>query len=113
MTFNNFFHQIFKNNYYLPVSEELFNNLKDEGFIDELNNYYEKNFKIKDFEFFVLNISNYDRYGLIAMNEETIEKYNKFDIELKNKQKGYPTIVDFIDYENGNIYIVKLKNYIS
>jgi len=40
------------------------------------------------------------------MNETTLEKWNDFDIEFK-ENGHYPGYLDFIDYDNGKLFIIK------
>lgn len=42
------------------------------------------------------------------MDEDVVEKFNDFDMELK-KIGEYPyDTLDFIDYDNGIVYIIRL-----
>ena len=61
------------------------------------------------FEYTVLNISEEDQKGLIEGDDDVINKFNEFDLELKKEQgSDYPTICDFIDYKKGIVYIIRL-----
>lgn len=52
-----------------------------------------------------LKISEKDKEGLIKLDTETVEKFNDFDIELKEKYNL--KIIDLIDYNIGRVLIVK------
>lgn len=54
-----------------------------------------------------LIIKDDDKTGLIEMNQYTVEKFNYFDIILKERYNN--TIVDLIDYDLGTITLVKTK----
>lgn len=107
--FKNLFEQIL-NSDYNDLNDYLWELLKEEGWIDDASrkNHGISGYKISDYEFIELKIPEFDEFGLITFDDDIIEKYNEFDIELKEKlyDKGYN---DFIDYENGKVYIIKLK----
>lgn len=94
---------------YNPISMMLFTEISQEGHVTSLREVYERKFTKKDFEYLILNISKKDQDGLKAYKDSAVNKFNRFDIELKERQKGYPKIVDFIDYDNGVVYIVRVK----
>lgn len=103
--FSTYFNQLI-NNKYLPLTDNLWEDLESDGFPDEVNDYkgdYNKN----NYKYTIIKIGNKDKNGLINFDEDTIEKWNDFDIELKDKY--YPNYIDFIDYDNGIIYIIKYK----
>jgi len=56
-----------------------------------------------------LQLSSQDKKGLINFNDDTLEKFNQLDIQLKEKQEYPYKILDFIDYDNGEILIIKLN----
>lgn len=104
-SFKNYFQQI-ENNHYLPLTKKIWNDINIDGYVDEVNDYngdYDKN----NYSYTELIISTDDKDGLINFNNDTIEKWNDFDIEFKNKY--YPDYIDYIDYDNGKIYIIKYK----
>jgi len=76
------------------------------GWIDDASrlNHGKTGYKKEDYEFIELDISEIDEFGLATKDESTIEKYNDFDIELKEKiyDDGY---LDLIDYDEGKVRI--------
>ncbi len=93
-------------NSYIKITRHLYEFVSDEGFVDELENHFKKEFDQSDFEYTELNLSTDDKTGLINFDENVINKFNEFDIQLK--EKYYPTICDFINYDKGEVYIIKL-----
>lgn len=94
---------------YEDLTDYLWENIIEEGFVEELENYYEIEYNKSDFEYIILNISNDDKNGLIDDDDDVINKFLMFDIELKKEQEpDYPTMVDFIDYDDGIVYIIRL-----
>jgi len=81
-----------------------------DGWIDDASRLHhgKKGDKKEDYEFIELNLPESDEFGLTTNDEEFVNKYNEFDIELKEQlyDKGY---LDLIDYEGGKVYIVKIK----
>jgi len=103
-----------KNKQYEPLLEFLYNEISEEGFLDELREYYNKSYTIKDFEYIDLEISEEDKEGLMDFDDTIIDKFNDFDIALKDLDKGtYPRVVDFIDYDRGKVVVVKLKGILE
>jgi hypothetical protein len=107
--FKNLFDQIL-NTDYQDLTDTIWEFVLDDGWVDDASRlgHGEKGYKKDDYEYIELDIPEPDEFGLATMDEETIEKYNEFDIELKDKlyDKGY---LDLIDYDEGKIYIVKIK----
>jgi hypothetical protein len=104
-TVEQYVNQAFFSKGFKPITNELFNEILEEGFAEEVSSETEPN--IKDFLYDTLNLSDEDSKGLREFNDATINKFNSFDILLKDKQEGYPKIVDFIDYDLGKVYIIK------
>lgn len=99
-------------NKFQPITKKLYRDLKDEGYVEDLEQFYETSFDIRDFEVYKLEITDEDKIGLQSYEDEILEKFNDFDIQLKTMDKNtYPRIVDFIDYDSGSVYIIKLKNF--
>ena len=90
------------------ITRELYDYICEEGFVDDLEKYYNEEYDIDDFEYMLLNISDEDKVGIINNDDDIVEKFNDFDIKLKFNQYGYTTVCDFIDYEKGIVYIVRL-----
>jgi len=104
----NYMLQIFDEEY-LDITNELWNDIQEEGFVDDLDDYYEETYEKEDFEYIKLNISKEDKQGLINFDDEIVNKFADFDFELKKEQEpDYPTMVDFIDYDKGIVYIIRL-----
>lgn len=94
---------------YDMLTNILFDIIAEEGFVGDLEEINEEEYDTEDFEYLVLDISEEDRQGLINMDEETVNKFADFDIRLKESQMPYyPTTVDFIDYGQGKVYIIRL-----
>ena len=99
--FKNLFNQI-QNGNYQPISDDVWGSLEIDGFPEEVND-----FDLKHYEMLDLEIPIDDEIGLAEFNDNVVNKYNNFDIELKNSgwlEKGY---LDLIDYEAGKIFIIK------
>lgn len=96
--------------YKIDIPIELYNALSDEGWIDEQNEEYGYSLDTSSFAYLILSISEEDKEGLISMSKDTLEKFNQFDIKLKQDQEYPFSTCDFIDYENGIVYIVTLAD---
>ena len=83
---------------FAPITASVWNTALYEGLDEEWG--VEK----KDLEYMVLTIPKEDKEGLKKFSEPIIEKYNSFDIWLKNNFKNH---IDFIDYDNGEIKIIR------
>jgi len=108
LTANDYLKQL-KNLSFKPITNSLFNEILEEGFVDDLIEIYNYDYSKSDFEYSELQLDLNDKIGLKTFEGEIISKFNKFDILLKDSQSGYPKIVDFIDYDKGVVYIVKAK----
>jgi len=94
---------------YKELTEELFNMIAEEGFVEELEDINEVTLEFGDFEYLILDITEQDKQDLIKFDDDTINKFNDFDFKLKESQMpAYPTCVDFIDYDAGIVYIIRL-----
>ena len=70
-----------------------------EGLTEEFNCYDEF------YWFFIeLDVTPADRLGLQQADEQTLEKFNEFDIYLKNTYKL--KYIDMIDYQKGSLKII-------
>lgn len=102
------YHQQIINSGFDALTEELWDELLMEGFPEEVNDYqgdYDKN----NYEYIILNISKEDKEGLKAATDDAVNKWNDFDIWLKEEQKLYPKYLDMIYYEKGEVYIIHHK----
>lgn len=93
---------------YYPLSQNLFEDISDEGFVGELEDVYELSLTKEDFEYLILPITLEDKLGLINLDDATLEKFNELDINLKEIQTDI-ILLDFIDYDKGIVYIIRLK----
>ena len=94
---------------YEDLTDDLWEGIQEEGFVDDLIDFYGETYEQEDFEYIILNISDEDKNGLISGDNNTLDKFNDFDLELKKEQEpDYPTMVDFIDYDNGLVYVIRL-----
>jgi hypothetical protein len=108
MKLNKYLYEV-KYGAYKPLSKELFKNIQEEGFVSELEEVYGLQKLTKNnFKYIVLSLTKKDKQGLMNLRDETENKFNLLDIRIKDMQKGYPTLVDFIDYNKGAVYIVGL-----
>lgn len=86
-----------------PITKSTINTLRDEGWMEEYNIFF------KDVEQLQLELSKEDSLGLQMFDEDTVEKYNRFDIVIKERYKP-ENIIDLIDYDNGTILIARRKS---
>ena len=85
----------------LTPTDEVWEVIQDEGYNEELELY-----NPEDFEYMVLTIPPEDVEALKAFSDEALEKYNRFDIELKEKYENH---IDLIDYDNGVVKVVRAR----
>lgn len=95
---------------FADINDSLWEMIKWDGWINDKSRYKsdEKGYKKDDYEYIELDIPEIDEFGLVTADDKTIDKYNEFDIQLKDRyyKKGY---IDFIDYDNGKVYVVRIK----
>lgn len=103
----NFLKQI-EDNTYSNLTDELWQDIQDDGYPEEVNNYF-GDFNRNHYTYTELNLPSVDIQGLQNKNPEYIEKWNEFDIYFK-EEGYYPKHLDFIDYDKGKIYIIKHEN---
>jgi hypothetical protein len=107
--YQNLMLQVYNDDEYNDITSKIWEDIQEEGFVDDLEDYYDEKYNKDDFEYIMLKISDTDKQGLINFDEEIVEKFADFDFELKKEQEpDYPTMVDFIDYDNGMVYIIRL-----
>jgi hypothetical protein len=90
------------------ISDNMFNDLKDEGWIGELTEVYGGLSK-DNFTYIELDILESDEQGLIEFDDNTLNKFNDFDVKLKENQEYPFKVIDMIDYDNGKVYIIKFQ----
>lgn len=102
---NDYIDQVYKNEY-KSLTNELFNYIAEEGWLYELEEFYDREFDKNDFSYTKLNLTKEDKYGLINFDDDVIEKFNDFDSRLKSMDEYPFKIIDLIDYDNGIVYII-------
>ena len=106
-TIRDYLQQI-ESNKYLPLTSELFKFIAHEGWLVSLEEYAKSEYTQKDFEYMTLDLSESDKKGLSQMEEEVIEKFNLFDMNLKAHGKFPYDTLDFFDYDSGTVFIIRL-----
>ena len=100
--------QINDENNWNPITDKMFDDLCDEGWIEDLEYVYDDitkdNIIVKELE-----LIDEDKIGKIFFNDDVINDFNELDIEIKDKEKYPFNMIDMIDYENGKVYILKYK----
>jgi hypothetical protein len=104
---DNYLKQLDNDTRYFLITKKLYNEIEEEGWVEQLEDFYNKTLNKFNFKYMMLNLNNNDQKGLIEFNEDTIEKFNDFDIQLKSMDKYPFQKLDFIDYEKGIVYIIK------
>jgi hypothetical protein len=93
---------------YEELTQELYDLISMEGWLVSIEDEFDEEYDREDFEYLTLDLSDEDRNGLITMDEDVVEKFNSFDMRLK-KRGEYPyDTLDFIDYDNGIVYIIRM-----
>lgn len=87
---------------YRPISNVVWETIGAEGLDEEQNSFKKSDWLMAD-----LPISSNDSKALAQFDEEAVEAFNRFDIELK-KTYGL-RYIDLIDYDTGKIVIVTRK----
>ena len=105
---NDYINQL-NNNEYSKLTNKLFNEIEDEGWLEQLEDFYNRKFNKNDFSFTMLKLTTNDRNGLINFDDDVIEKFNDFDIKLKSMSEYPFNKLDLIDYDNGVVYIIRLN----
>ena len=93
---------------YKELTPKLYNDITEEGWLESLETEFETDYTIDDFEYLTLDLTESDKIGLKNTTEEALEKFNDFDVLLK-EQGEYPfDTIDMIDYNKGIVYIIRL-----
>ncbi len=106
---NDYINQL-NNNEYSKLTNKLFNEIEDEGWLEQLEDFHNRKFNKNDFSFTTLKLTTNDRKGLINFDDDVIEKFNDFDIKLKSISEYPFNKLDLIDYDNGVVYIIRLDS---
>ena len=93
---------------YEELTQELYDLISMEGWLVSIEDEFNEEYDREDFEYLTLNLSDEDRNGLITMNEDVVEKFNSFDMKLKERGEYPYDTLDFIDYDNGIVYIIRM-----
>ena len=88
-----------KNNNFMIVPDDIWETIEYEGLDEEFNSGREL------FTYTELNIPEDVRENLKKFDDATVERFNEFDIFLKDNFKN---LIDFVDYDNGRVYIIKV-----
>lgn len=115
--FDFYLKQINDLNGWLPITNKLYNLIEQEGWVEELTfdisdeeyNKIRNNIKNK-FTYKKLQLLDSDKNGLINNENSSLEFFNELDMLLKNEQEYLYNTLDFIDYDNGIVYIIKYNN---
>jgi hypothetical protein len=95
---------------YIGLTPEVFYFICQEGWIQSIEDDQERGLCFCDFEFLTLNLTSEDKSGLQRLDQNTIEKFNELDIRIKNQQEYPYFTLDFIDYDEGVVYIIRFKS---
>ena len=82
-----------------PVSRSVWNTIQDEGLDQEQQAPNHSNWVMAS-----LSITPEHAQALQALEDDALEYFNRFDIDLKSQ---YPGLTDLIDYDRGTVTIVK------
>ena len=82
-----------------PVSRSVWNTIQDEGLDQEQQAPDHSNWVMAS-----LSITTEHAQALQALEDDALEYFNRFDIDLKSQ---YPGLTDLIDYDRGTVTIVK------
>jgi hypothetical protein len=88
-----------KTGVYKPLPDEVWEAIEDEGYSEE------EGLQREDFEYITLTIPHEDAKALRDFSDEAIEKYNRFDIKLKDLFERH---IDLIDYDKGIVRVVRV-----
>lgn len=105
-TIQDYLHQVDMGDYQ-ELTQELYDFICMEGWLVSLEEEYDTEFNIEDFEYIKLKLTDEDKKGLIEMDDETMNKFNDFDLKLKEDQEFPYPFLDFIDYDEGIVYIIR------
>ena len=95
---------------YVGLTPVVFDFICQEGWIQSIEDDQETGLCFADFEFLTLILTSEDKSGLQRLDQNTIEKFNELDIRIKNQQEYPYYTLDFIDYDEGVVYIIRFKS---
>lgn len=93
---------------YEELTQKLYDFIYIEGWLVSIEDEFDEEYDREDFEYLTLNLSDEDRNGLKNMDEYVLEKFNSFDMKLKERGEYPYDTLDFIDYDNGIVYIIRM-----
>jgi hypothetical protein len=104
-----------------PITDELFDSIEEEGWVNDLtenmtDKEYDDNREIikSGFKYKILDLYyKWQKEEIKLEYSYTINTFKKFDKELKDSQEFPYYTVMFIDYDEGIIYIIKYKKPIA
>jgi hypothetical protein len=103
--FSELFDQI-EHGQYIPIDDGIYDTITAEGWNETTG------VDIKGmYDYIVLDINDSDKMGLMEFNSYAVEKFNEFDIELKERY-GVKRYIDLVDYEAGAIRIVRNRSFV-
>lgn len=125
-SFNNFVNENKKTDYeyymnqinsdedWKPITDDIFEMIEQEGWVEELTSdideeeYDEiRNDVINRFVYKELELFDDDIEGLMNMDQNTLEFFSGLDMNLKENQEYPYHVLDFINYDEGIVYIIK------
>lgn len=101
-----YWNQIYDNNNWTPLDKKIYDDINDKGWFDEFieNDMF---IAIDNFLMKRIKISEKHKVGIIKFDDVEINYFIRFEIEIKNK---FPLgMLLYVDYDNGEVYIVKYK----
>lgn len=106
-TIDDYINQVFLGDYE-ELTPELFDFISEEGWLLSIEDEFNQDYNIEDFEYLTLDLSEGDKMGLKNFDSSIVEKFSAFDLKLKSEQEYPFDTLDFIDYDKGIIYIIRL-----
>lgn len=103
-----------KNKPFKPCLFTIYNNLENEGYIDELSNYLKIKLSIDDFEYITFDLPEKEKNGIIYRVATIVNKYKEFknyiekDIQRENPISHCKLSIIL---DSGIVFLVKLKEY--
>jgi len=101
-----YWNQIYDNNNWIPLVKKIYDDINDKGWFNEFieNDMF---ISIDNFLMKKIKISEKHKVGIIKFDDVEINYFIRFEIEIKNK---FPLgMLLYVDYDNGEVYIVKYK----
>lgn len=106
---SDYWKQINDNNNWKPLTDRIYTELDENGWLDDLL-FMNKDIEKSNFEMKRLTIKESHKIGLIQYDEDVVAYFNNFDIELRSMQKYPFKMLMYIDYNIGEVFLIKYKN---